>query len=104
MQIVKFGAILTLGIMWIQICRLGPPDFYPPTPNCAEEILNKDTCQSGYREIIDGIEVNLCSQLGFVHSWFCTYAEKLEYCYVCEVDFTMGNSLEICFIIWDKEM
>lgn len=36
--------------------RLGPPDFYPPTPNCAEEILNKDTCQIGYKELIDGIE------------------------------------------------
>lgn len=45
---------LTHGLMY----RLGPPDFYPPTPNCAEEILNKDTCQIGYKELIDGIEVS----------------------------------------------
>jgi hypothetical protein len=36
--------------------RLGPPDFYPPTSNCAEEILNRESCQSGYKELIEGIE------------------------------------------------
>ncbi|XP_024382046.1 mediator of RNA polymerase II transcription subunit 12 isoform X2 [Physcomitrium patens] len=36
--------------------RLGPPDFYPPTPNCAEEILNRDTTINGYKELIDGVE------------------------------------------------
>jgi hypothetical protein len=42
-------------------CSLGPPDFYPPTSNCAEEILDKDSCQQGYKEQIDGIEVgNIC--------------------------------------------
>lgn len=40
------------------ICRLGPPDFYPPTPNCAEEILNRDTTINGYKELIDGVEVS----------------------------------------------
>ncbi|KAL4191508.1 hypothetical protein AMTRI_Chr07g30320 [Amborella trichopoda] len=36
--------------------RLGPPDFYPQTPNCPEETLTKEVLQSGYRETIDGIE------------------------------------------------
>ncbi|BFI43571.1 hypothetical protein MPTK2_Ug00450 [Marchantia polymorpha subsp. ruderalis] len=36
--------------------RLGPPDFYPPAPNCAEEILNRESCVNGYKEIIDGVE------------------------------------------------
>ncbi|BBN20580.1 hypothetical protein Mp_Vg00710 [Marchantia polymorpha subsp. ruderalis] len=36
--------------------RLGPPDFYPPAPNCAEEVLNRDSCVNGYKEIIDGVE------------------------------------------------
>ncbi|KAF3784152.1 Mediator of RNA polymerase II transcription subunit 12 [Nymphaea thermarum] len=37
-------------------CRLGPPDFYPQTPNCPEEALNKEVLQSGYRETVDGLE------------------------------------------------
>ncbi|XP_042512477.1 mediator of RNA polymerase II transcription subunit 12-like [Macadamia integrifolia] len=48
-------------------CRLGPPDFYPPTPNCHEETLNKEYVQSGYKETIDGLEEAreiLLSQLG----------------------------------------
>lgn len=36
--------------------RLGPPDCYPPTPNCAEESLSRDACQNGYKETIDGVE------------------------------------------------
>ncbi|KAL5981470.1 hypothetical protein ACLOJK_015532 [Asimina triloba] len=36
--------------------RLGPPDFYPQTPNCPEETLTKEYVQSGYKEIVDGIE------------------------------------------------
>jgi len=44
-------------------CSLGAPDFYPPAPNCAEEILNRDTCQSGYKELIDGVEVSYFDKL-----------------------------------------
>lgn len=36
--------------------RLGPPDYFPPTPNCAEESLSRDACQNGYKETVDGIE------------------------------------------------
>ncbi|KAG0452730.1 hypothetical protein HPP92_025394 [Vanilla planifolia] len=36
--------------------RLGPPDFYPQTPNCPEETLTKEYLQSGYKETVDGIE------------------------------------------------
>ncbi|KAL3675105.1 hypothetical protein R1sor_025053 [Riccia sorocarpa] len=36
--------------------RLGPPDFYPPAANCPEEVLNRDSCVNGYKEIIDGVE------------------------------------------------
>ncbi|CAN6487327.1 unnamed protein product [Victoria cruziana] len=36
--------------------RLGPPDFYPQTPNCPEEALSKEVLQSGYRETVDGLE------------------------------------------------
>lgn len=39
------------------IFRLGPPDFYPQTPNCPEEALSKEVLQSGYRETVDGLEV-----------------------------------------------
>ncbi|XP_058084336.1 mediator of RNA polymerase II transcription subunit 12 isoform X2 [Magnolia sinica] len=35
--------------------RLGPPDFYPQTPNCSEETLTKEYVQVGYRETVDGI-------------------------------------------------
>eukprot|EP01018_Ginkgo_biloba_P033020 Gb_27747 [translate_table: standard] len=37
--------------------RLGPPDFYPPTPNCPEETLTREAVQNGYKEATDGIEV-----------------------------------------------
>ncbi|KAJ3681893.1 hypothetical protein LUZ60_014466 [Juncus effusus] len=36
--------------------RLGPPDFYPQTPNCPEENLTKEYLQSGYKETVEGIE------------------------------------------------
>ncbi|KAL7138916.1 hypothetical protein ABFS83_09G015300 [Erythranthe nasuta] len=36
--------------------RLGPPDFQPPTPNCAEETVNREYVQSGYRETVEGLE------------------------------------------------
>ncbi|CAM6106401.1 unnamed protein product [Calypogeia fissa] len=36
--------------------RFGPPDFYPPAANCPEEVLNRDCCVNGYKELIDGIE------------------------------------------------
>lgn len=36
--------------------RLGPPDFYPPAPNCPEESLSREAVQNGYKEAIDGIE------------------------------------------------
>lgn len=36
--------------------RLGPPDFYPQSPNCAEETLTREYIQSGYKETVDGIE------------------------------------------------
>ncbi|CAH9093164.1 unnamed protein product [Cuscuta epithymum] len=36
--------------------RLGPPDFYPLTPNCPEEVLNRDYVQSGYKETVEGLE------------------------------------------------
>ncbi|KAI5076641.1 hypothetical protein GOP47_0009111 [Adiantum capillus-veneris] len=36
--------------------RLGPPDYFPPTPSCAEESLSRDACQNGYKETVDGIE------------------------------------------------
>uniref|UniRef100_A0ACD5WFF2 Uncharacterized protein n=1 Tax=Avena sativa TaxID=4498 RepID=A0ACD5WFF2_AVESA len=36
--------------------KLGPPDFYPQTPNCPEETLTKEYVQSGYKETVDGIE------------------------------------------------
>ncbi|KAJ0970177.1 hypothetical protein J5N97_023054 [Dioscorea zingiberensis] len=37
-------------------CRLGPPDFYPQTPNCPEETLTREYLQSGYKETVEGIE------------------------------------------------
>ncbi|KAJ4955227.1 hypothetical protein NE237_012010 [Protea cynaroides] len=48
-------------------CRLGPPDFYPPTPNCREETLTREYVQSGYKDTIEGLEEArelLLSQLG----------------------------------------
>lgn len=36
--------------------RLGPPDFYPPAPNCPEETLTREAVQNGYKEAIEGIE------------------------------------------------
>lgn len=36
--------------------RLGPPDFYPPIPNCLEETLTREAVQNGYKEAIEGIE------------------------------------------------
>ncbi|XP_068640515.1 mediator of RNA polymerase II transcription subunit 12-like isoform X2 [Aristolochia californica] len=36
--------------------RLGPPDFYPQTPNCLEETLTREYLQTGYRETVEGIE------------------------------------------------
>lgn len=36
--------------------RLGPPDYFPPTSNCAEESLSRDACLHGYKETVDGIE------------------------------------------------
>uniref|UniRef100_J3MNL0 Mediator complex subunit Med12 domain-containing protein n=1 Tax=Oryza brachyantha TaxID=4533 RepID=J3MNL0_ORYBR len=36
--------------------KLGPPDFYPQTPNCPEETLTKEYVQSGYKETVEGIE------------------------------------------------
>jgi hypothetical protein len=44
--------------LWL-FYRLGPPDFYPQTPNCPEETLTKEYVQSGYKETVDGIEVRL---------------------------------------------
>ena len=37
--------------------RLGPPDFYPQTPNCPEETLTREYVQYGYKETVEGIEV-----------------------------------------------
>ncbi|XP_062209543.1 mediator of RNA polymerase II transcription subunit 12-like isoform X2 [Phragmites australis] len=36
--------------------KLGPPDFYPQTPNCPEETLTREYVQSGYKETVEGIE------------------------------------------------
>ncbi|XP_052162353.1 mediator of RNA polymerase II transcription subunit 12 [Oryza glaberrima] len=36
--------------------KLGPPDYYPQTPNCPEETLTKEYVQSGYKETVEGIE------------------------------------------------
>ncbi|PIA49387.1 hypothetical protein AQUCO_01300301v1 [Aquilegia coerulea] len=36
--------------------RLGPPDYYPQTPNCPEETLTRDYVQHGYKETVDGLE------------------------------------------------
>ncbi|KAG8073072.1 hypothetical protein GUJ93_ZPchr0006g41878 [Zizania palustris] len=36
--------------------KLGPPDFYPQSPNCPEETLTKEYVQSGYKETVEGIE------------------------------------------------
>ncbi|KAF8380228.1 hypothetical protein HHK36_027710 [Tetracentron sinense] len=38
--------------------RLGPPDFYPQTTNCPEETLTREYVQSGYKETVEGLEVN----------------------------------------------
>ncbi|KAL5727448.1 hypothetical protein ACHQM5_000643 [Ranunculus cassubicifolius] len=36
--------------------RLGPPDYYPQTPNCPEETLTREYVQHGYKETVDGLE------------------------------------------------
>lgn len=36
--------------------RLGPPDYHPQTPNCAEETLTREYVQSGYKETVEGLE------------------------------------------------
>ncbi|TVU48682.1 hypothetical protein EJB05_08327 [Eragrostis curvula] len=36
--------------------KLGPPDFYPQTPNCPEETLTREYVQAGYKETVEGIE------------------------------------------------
>ncbi|KAK9143773.1 hypothetical protein Syun_013173 [Stephania yunnanensis] len=36
--------------------RLGPPDYYPQTPNCPEETLTRDYVVQGYKETVDGLE------------------------------------------------
>ncbi|URD97129.1 Transcription mediator complex subunit Med12 [Musa troglodytarum] len=50
-------------------CRLGPPDFYPQTPNCPEETLTREYLQTGYKETIEGIEeareIALCQGSSF---------------------------------------
>ncbi|MED6168091.1 Mediator of RNA polymerase II transcription subunit 12 [Stylosanthes scabra] len=36
--------------------RLGPPDYFLQTPNCAEETLTREYLQSGYRDTVEGLE------------------------------------------------
>ncbi|KAK9103645.1 hypothetical protein Sjap_020899 [Stephania japonica] len=36
--------------------RLGPPDYYPQTPNCPEETLTREYVLQGYKETVDGLE------------------------------------------------
>uniref|UniRef100_A0A7N0UQH3 Mediator complex subunit Med12 domain-containing protein n=1 Tax=Kalanchoe fedtschenkoi TaxID=63787 RepID=A0A7N0UQH3_KALFE len=36
--------------------RLGPPDYHPQTSNCPEETLNREYAQSGYRDMVEGLE------------------------------------------------
>uniref|UniRef100_A0A7N0ZRN4 Mediator complex subunit Med12 domain-containing protein n=1 Tax=Kalanchoe fedtschenkoi TaxID=63787 RepID=A0A7N0ZRN4_KALFE len=36
--------------------RLGPPDYHPQTPNCPEETLTREYAQSGYRDMVEGLE------------------------------------------------
>ncbi|MED6121738.1 hypothetical protein PIB30_032972 [Stylosanthes scabra] len=36
--------------------RLGPPDYFPQTPNCPEETLTREYLQSGYRDTVEGLE------------------------------------------------
>lgn len=63
------------------LCSLGPPDFYPQTPNCPEETLTKEYLQGGYREIVEGIEVYsllyhaFCTEVGFSGRGIWTTAE-----------------------------
>ncbi|MCL7044485.1 hypothetical protein MKW94_030526 [Papaver nudicaule] len=35
---------------------LGPPDYYPQSPNCPEETLTRDSLQHGYKETVEGLE------------------------------------------------
>lgn len=50
--------------------KLGPPDFYPQTPNCPEETLTKEYVQSGYKETVEGIEEAREIVLSHI-SYFC---------------------------------
>ncbi|CAM8945288.1 unnamed protein product [Rhodiola kirilowii] len=36
--------------------RLGPPDHHPQTRNCPEETLTREYAQSGYRDMVEGLE------------------------------------------------
>ncbi|KAK4803623.1 hypothetical protein SAY86_003440 [Trapa natans] len=36
--------------------RLGPPDYHPQTPDCPEETLTREYVQSGYKEMVEGLE------------------------------------------------
>ena len=51
------------AILYLCVCgggglgRLGPPDYYPPSPDGEEENLCCDHVQNGYRAAVPGIEV-----------------------------------------------
>ncbi|KAK4794587.1 hypothetical protein SAY86_012581 [Trapa natans] len=36
--------------------RLGPPDYHLQTPDCPEETLTREYVQSGYKEMVEGLE------------------------------------------------
>ncbi|CAL9154196.1 unnamed protein product [Musa hybrid cultivar] len=64
-------------------CRLGPPDFYPQTPNCPEETLTREYLQTGYKETIEGIEeareIALCQGSSFSKpEYIVKYKEALR--------------------------
>ncbi|KAG1355029.1 putative Mediator of RNA polymerase II transcription subunit 12 [Cocos nucifera] len=46
--------------------RLGPPDFYPQTPNCPEETLTREYLQFGYKETVGGIEEGKICGIGTI--------------------------------------
>ena len=71
---VPFTSIFSLlprfsnAILYLCVCRggglgrLGPPDFYPPSPDGEEENLCCDHVQNGYRAAVPGIEVGSTSR------------------------------------------
>jgi hypothetical protein len=73
-----FHLILCGTPLHYDFCRLGPPDFYPQTPNCPEETLTKEYAQAGYKETVEGIEVRMETEVVHNALWTSSFFSLLQ--------------------------